>query len=131
MWMMVDAYFNDVGMWHHRLEHQAAVKKVESHVEVTQKNRRVAPGHHISQIQVKTSHNVHRVPRMVRDEDEDDEDEAREVLNGDYYNYYDGYNYADNYQETAFMVYKKFINGVNHMFYSNDNNWDEIKLQQG
>eukprot|EP01083_Nonionella_stella_P307965 1084753_1 len=62
---------------------------------------------------MKMTHNIDRAPRMVRDEVA----AAAAVA------------YDDNsYEESAFLVYKRFINGVNHMFYSNDNNWDEIRF---
>merc|ERR1719474_1630639 len=31
-------------------------------------------------------------------------------------------------EESAFLLYKRFIDEMNHIFYSNDDNWDEIKF---
>merc|ERR1719229_449974 len=58
------------------------------------------------------------------------EDNAYQYQYDDGYEYgeYAGYAMDDLYEESAFMLYKKFIDQMNHIYYSNDENWDEIKF---
>jgi len=100
-------------------------------------------GKQVHEYKVKTTHSV-------RHESTSSDDDARDAMGEDnrYYGYFgddafayaadddDAYDYdeggyyydAMEYEESAFMLYKKFIDSMNHLYYSNDDNWDEIKF---
>ena len=85
-------------------------------------------GKQVHEYSIKTTHSVHR----GRGSRESSEDSARFEDFGDVDNYeygeYDDYAMSGEYEESAFMLYKKFIGQMNHIYYSNDDNWDEIKF---
>jgi len=131
-------YYNDVGVWHHTLPHKPAITGIDSHIKYREKHTN-KPNHKMHKFYVKETHKLHRKGVRHEQESSSSEDEAREVLNGDYYDY--GYGADEDEEQTeeaaavdaeyeinAFKLYKKFVHQIDHLYYANDDNWDEIRF---
>jgi len=120
-------YYNDVGTWHHKLAHKPAITGIDTHVKYKERHTN-KPGKLAHEVHMKHTTRVHRkgVKKPAQYE------QAKTNDAGDYLSYYDNYNdeYEQDYQyeQSAFMIYKRFVDHMNHLFYSNDDNWDEIKF---
>ena len=118
-------YYNDVETWHHKLSHKPAITGIDTHVKYKERHTN-KPGKLAHEVHMKHTTRVHR--KGVKDPPEYEQAKANDA--GDFYDYgqYDYTQYDDEYEQSAFMIYKRFVDHMNHLFYSNDDNWDEIKF---